>query len=145
MLKYFHLRTPQVVFGTVILLFSVNFFLVIASIASNGCIKTNKKCRERNSRNLSFLQLPRGRCSFVQTHGWTLIHAHVSITEQSSCTTLNFSGIQWVQFFHRHLQVFANFWAWGDLWNVKAILTSFYAWGKRQMRIRIPSTYIYPL
>lgn len=60
----------------------------------------------------------------VQTHGRALVHAHVRITEKSSCAALDPSGVQGVQVLGRHFQVLPHFWARGDLRNVEAVLAA---------------------
>lgn len=61
--------------------------------------------------------------SLVQAHGGTLVHAHVGVTQKPSRTALDSSRVQGMQVLQRHLQVFSDFRAGGDLRNVEAILT----------------------
>lgn len=87
-------------------------------IAGNGCQL------EEHGVKLCAWPLPLSDdMSFVQAHGWTLVHAYVCITKKSACTALNPSGIQGVQLLQRHLQVLSHFRAGCHLWNVEAILT----------------------
>lgn len=73
----------------------------------------------------SFRPCPGDPHSFVQTHRWTLVHAHVCVTEKPPRAALDSSGVQGVQVFRRHLQVLSHFRAWGNLRNVEAVLTTY--------------------
>lgn len=67
MLKYFNYRTPHVVFGTVILLFSES----TSSLSSHPLPATVALKLTKNAANATveisslFLQFSRGHCSFV--------------------------------------------------------------------------------
>lgn len=59
---------------------------------------------------------------FVQAHGRALVHAHVGITQQAPCLTLDAFRVQGVQLLWCHFQVGLNLWAGGHLRNVESIL-----------------------
>lgn len=77
-----------------------------------------------SSSSLLFVSSSVIACLFIQAHGGALVHAHVSVTEQTASVTLDVFRVEGVQLFGGHFQVRTHFRTRGHLRDVKTILAT---------------------
>lgn len=63
---------------------------------------------------------------FIQAHGRALVHAHVSVAEQTARVALDVFRVEGMEFFRSHFQVRSHFRTRGHLRDVETVLTT---WG----------------